>query len=266
MDPDPSAVISLSFCGSVLRLGATAFELIAQRENVGAFRLETPGGPSHFGFDLQVGRRDGGWSGFGPSSGAIGSFRLASTGIEVTEETNAIGLSLALRALFSLAVERLGGVLVHASCVSWDGHAALITGVSGTGKSTLARWGLRAGATLLSDEVVGVLPDGTVLGTPFRSDPDLLGTPTMSRLAVVATVKHAASEGFEVRPANELVELLCEQTFNRGGELTARQVLGCVHRAIEGSKTGDFACRDAPEAGHVLRELVLAQARTGFLG
>ena len=152
-------------------------------------------------------------------------------------------------------------MLVHASCVSWNGRAALITGVSGAGKSTLARWATRAGGTLLSDEVVGLLPDGRVAGTPFSSDADLHGTPTIAQLAVVATLKHGRSESFADRPPYRLVEALCGQAFNREGQITARQVLATVSRGLEGVRTGEFTCRNDAAAGEALRSLVLDSSR-----
>ncbi len=44
------------------------------------------------------------------------------------------------------------GLLLHASCVSFDGRAVLITGVSGCGKSGLALQLMALGASLVSDD------------------------------------------------------------------------------------------------------------------
>lgn len=257
MVPGVPGAVSLRFCGHAIRVAEPFWDLISQRENVAAFRGEPAVVEGESGLAL-VGGDAGkcGWIDFDPTSGATGAYRLTPSGLETRSDTNALGLSLALRGLFSLAIERRGGVLVHASCVAWDGRAALITGVSGAGKSTLARWSTRAGATLLSDEIVGVLPDGTVLGTPFRSDPDLLGTQTTARLALVATLRHAADESFEPLPPHRLVEALCEQTFHRAGAPTARQVLACLGPAVEGVQTGRFSCRSALSAGEALRALL----------
>ncbi len=259
MVPGQSEGVLLSFCGSEIRIDRSTFRSIAERENIEPFQVPPVESSAEGRFALRVvGPGEGGWMAFEPSSGASGAYRLTPMGIEVSERTNALGLSLALRGLFSLAVEREGGVLVHASCVSWDGRAVLITGVSGAGRSTLARWGMKAGGTLLSDEVVGVLPDGTVLGTPFRSDPDLLGTPTSAQLSAAVTLRHDGHESFEPLAVHRMVEALCEQTFRRGGSPTARQALICLGRAVERARTGVLACRNAAEAGVALRELVLA--------
>jgi hypothetical protein len=64
------------------------------------------------------------------------------------------------------------GVLLHAAGVVRDGEAFLFPGVSGTGKSTIAR--LSRGLAVLSDENVPVrLPENggppEVYGSPFRS-------------------------------------------------------------------------------------------------
>lgn len=41
---------------------------------------------------------------------------------------------------------------LHASCVAWDGRAVLITGASGTGKSTLALQLMAHGCNLIADD------------------------------------------------------------------------------------------------------------------
>lgn len=43
-------------------------------------------------------------------------------------------------------------IIVHASCVSWQGQAVLITGSSGTGKSALALQLMAMGAALVADD------------------------------------------------------------------------------------------------------------------
>jgi HPr kinase/phosphorylase len=54
-------------------------------------------------------------------------------------------------------------VILHASCVAWQGRGCLIIGASGSGKSSLALSLMACGATLVSDDRV----------TLTRSDTDL---------------------------------------------------------------------------------------------
>lgn len=48
---------------------------------------------------------------------------------------------------------------MHASCVAWDGRAALIIGASGSGKSSLALALMAFGAELVSDDRTQVMED-----------------------------------------------------------------------------------------------------------
>jgi len=54
------------------------------------------------------------------------------------------------------------GTIIHASCVAWQGRAALIRGASGRGKSSLALELMALGATLVADDrvVLEAGPDG----------------------------------------------------------------------------------------------------------
>lgn len=251
----------IQFSGSLIEIDPCLIDGLKASLSVGAFLTEERGRCAHL---LRFRRSQSVVTqSFPPEVGARGGYRWMAEGMEVASDTDPLGLSLALRGLFSQAIERQGGVLVHAAGVSWGGRAALITGVSGAGKSTLARWCVKAGATLLSDEVVGVLPDGTVLGTPFHSDPDLQGTPTESKLHLVTTLRHGAFEAFDKRPAHELIAALCEQAFHRDGQISAGQVLKCVARALDGVETMRFTCRNAASAGEALRAQVLEGATVG---
>lgn len=66
---------------------------------------------------------------------------------------------------------RLSSENVHASCVASDGHAVLISGPSGSGKSDLALRLLDRGFTLVSDDRTIVRKDGSRL---IASAPDTI--------------------------------------------------------------------------------------------
>lgn len=257
MGSTSGTLVVLSFGESLIGVSGEDAEQLQAAGALDAFRARGNATLKPDWMLLRAGSKGGAWTDFEPGSGAAGGYRPGLEGIEVHPDTNAMGLSLALRGLFSRAIERRGGVLVHAAGVTWNGRAALITGASGAGKSTLARWSVTAGATLLSDEVVGVLPDGSVYGTPFRSDSDLQGTPAVARLHLATTLRHGTADTFDAVPTHELIAVLCEQAFHRDREISAGQVLRCIARAVEGVETTRFTCRNSAAAGEALRARLL---------
>ncbi|HEY3130401.1 MAG TPA: hypothetical protein VGL91_13155 [Acidobacteriota bacterium] len=72
-----------------------------------------------------------------------------------------------LRALYSVRLLGVEGLLVHACSIEYEGAAHLFAGTSGAGKSTIARL---SGARILTDEISVVRRDGDqfyLYGTPF---------------------------------------------------------------------------------------------------
>ena len=92
-----------------------------------------------------------------------------------------------LRILHSLLLARQGGILVHAASAVRNGRAFLFAGVSGAGKTTIARLA-PPDATLLTDEISYVRQDGDgyrAFGTPFAGE---LAKPGENISAPVAAV------------------------------------------------------------------------------
>ncbi|MFT3841453.1 MAG: hypothetical protein QM723_30975 [Myxococcaceae bacterium] len=116
-----------------------------------------------------------------------------------------------LRIAWQVVTHRLGGVLMHGCAVSWDGQGVAAIGVSGAGKSTLATLsaGHPAHALLLTDEIVQLFPDGTVWGTPFRSNVENVGAPGPAKLKSLLLLEKGDHEALTpVAPADALGELL----------------------------------------------------------
>lgn len=259
---DGAAPLSLRFVNRPILVDGTALAATPYRERLEPF-IGPPSSPGEEERPLTLGRAassSGEWIQFEPMTGLRGGFRTSPSGLELHPDAGPRGAMLGLRVLFSWALSARGGVLLHASGVSVNGSGALVTGVSGAGKSTLARWAREAGALLLSDEVVGVLPDGSLLGTPFYSDIDLWGANLRVPLVVAMTLTHGSSESFEDLPANQLVEELCGQTFQRTPPMPASEALRCLAPSVTRSRTGRFTCRNAPSAGEALRRLIEASS------
>jgi len=253
--------VSLAFAHATIELGDGTFTEPVIRERLTVFRSSgrEPAGPLRMEL-RKASSAAGNWTPFTGPERPEGGFRLIGDAVELHPIVKERGALLALRLLFARAIEARRGILVHGSSFVVDGRAALVTGPSGAGKSTIARWALRAGASLLSDEVVGVLPEGRVLGTPFFSDRDLVGSEREARLAVTMTLVHGEREAFADRPAHDLVQAVCRQAFYRASGATARDALVCVAAALKEGRTGRFTCRNAPTAGTAIVDMLRSSA------
>ena len=127
-----------------------------------------------------------------------GSLDLARRVIDVTiAEASDLPLELTLysllRVALTLALIPNRGLLVHAAGVARDGRGYLFPGVSGAGKTTLAR--LTSDATLLSDELSMVTTcddHPAVHGTPFWGELARAGAPTSAPLAGIYFPRQAS--------------------------------------------------------------------------
>jgi hypothetical protein len=129
-----------------------------------------PPGPVAEAGDVQVSLEDGCW--------AIqrGDFHAtwdpATRRGTVRQSPNPYSMDTALRIIHTLLLAEEGGFLLHAASGIRNGRAFLFSGLSGAGKTTLAR--LAPGnATLLTDEISYLRPEGggyRAYGTPFAGE------------------------------------------------------------------------------------------------
>lgn len=68
------------------------------------------------------------------------------------------------RVQYYLAKDQSEYLIVHAGAATYNGTTYVYPAASGSGKTTLSAWFLGRGATLLSDELVAVSPEGMVNG------------------------------------------------------------------------------------------------------
>jgi len=118
-----------------------------------------------------------------------------------------------LQLLVYWELAKVGGAGFHASGVALDDRGCLFVGVSGAGKTTITHLCLEAGASVLSDDRVGLnRRDGRFLifGTPWHGTPDL-ARPACAALSAVFFLEHA--------PRNEAIPLSGAQAC---AELVAR--------------------------------------------
>jgi hypothetical protein len=127
-------------------------------------------------------------------------------------------------------------------------------GPSGAGKSTFARLTRQAGGDVLSDEVLALLPDGRVFGTPFRSDPDMGGQAREALLGGLFALVHAPAEALAPLAPASVVPLLLAQSFRAPADgLTQAELLQRVAGLASHFPAYRFSFRNHPEAGEYVR-------------
>ncbi len=108
--------------------------------------------------------------------------------------------------------------VVHASCVDLDGQGVLITGASGTGKSTLALDLIGQGAVLVADDKVSLeIDNGRLIATRPATLPaaievrglGLLTPPTCARTPLALVVDLDRSETERLPPIRDITKLGC---------------------------------------------------------
>jgi hypothetical protein len=162
----------------------------------------------------------------------------------------------AVRVALSVALPRRGGLILHASAVAPRGAAHVFTGVSGAGKSTIARLldGL-PGCQRLADELLVVVrePEGWHVHVPPVLG--IAGLPLGARvpLASVELLAQAPAHARTPRPAALAIrELLRHVVVYASEPHTAGAVLALVERLVREVPCHRLAFAPDPSVGAVL--------------
>jgi hypothetical protein len=185
--------------------------------------------------DVRVEREAGQWS-MGRGDFQADWNPLAARGI-IRQSANPYSINSVLRIVHTLLLAEQGGFLVHASSVVRNGRAFLFAGVSGAGKTTMARLA-PPGVTLLTDEIsyVSRQKDGYYAhGTPFAGDLGRLGENMRAPLAALYLLNKGTENRIEPVAAAEASRALLENIlcFARDSEV--------VRSVFEAAC--DFVCR-----------------------
>ena len=181
---------------------------------------------------------------------SLGEYVVRDNAVLVNLPEEPFAAEAALKALFALAVHRLGGLLLHASAVRWGKHAVAATGPSGAGKSTFARLCVMAGASILSDETMAFLPDGTCFGGPFRSDDDFIPTPELATCLRLFSLVKGETEAVAPLEAKTGVQRILDQAYRPAkGEVPAAQLLGRAAALTSRPGVSRLTFRKHPDAG-----------------
>ena len=153
------------------------------------------------------------------------AFDLGSRGGHLACVPNPYSVDTLLRVVHSLLLASADGLLLHASGGIRNGRSFLFTGVSGAGKTTMARLA-PPDVRLLTDEISYVRrADGCfrAYGTPFTGELGIQGESICAPLAAIYLIEHAAENGLVPVPEAQAARHLMRHTlfFARDARLAA---------------------------------------------
>lgn len=161
-----------------------------------------------------------------------------------------------LRIAWQLSTFRQGGVLMHGCGFAWGDRGFAAIGHSTAGKSTLARLCCAppGNATLLTDEIVQLFPDGRLFGTPFRSDTDTPGARGGVQLHALLLLDKGPHEALAaLPPASAAPELLGQLYRGISEEVSQAQAVRRVMQLVDRVGVQRLTFRKDPAVGPFLR-------------
>lgn len=162
-------------------------------------------------------------------------------------------------------LHRVGGLLLHAAAVARNGSAVAAVGVSGAGKTTLARLLRQVSPDLdgLSDDRVIVaptrdepIPGWRIWGTPWAGE-GRIASPASARLAALVVLRHADQD--TLRPIDRstaLARMLPTVSIPWYAPHLAEKALGDLERLLEAVEVWELGFRPRPESVAPLLELL----------
>jgi hypothetical protein len=159
--------------------------------------LAAPPGPLPVDTNLQVRCEEGRWL---LSRGEFrAAFDLRSRHGQLACIPNPYSVDTLLRVVHSLLLAPAGGLLLHASGGIRGGRGFLFSGVSGAGKTTMARLA-PPDVQVLTDEISYLRDAGggfRVFGTPFSGELGIQGENVSAPLAAIYLIEHGAANRLE---------------------------------------------------------------------
>lgn len=115
-----------------------------------------------------------------------------------------------LRVVFALLVHQAGGILMHTAGIVRDGHAHLLFGHSGSGKTTACRVSAEH-YTILNDDLVLLMPqnnDWLAYGTPFWNPTQIKPSNLSAPVAGMYLLRQAPQVSIRELPAGQATAAL----------------------------------------------------------
>ena len=175
------------------------------------------------------------------------------------------GLNDALMLIFAFAGSFRQAMLIHASCIMYDGKGYPFTAQSGTGKSTHTSLWLKhiEGAELLNDDnpVIRILDDGLpyIYGSPWSGKTPCYRS-RRARLGAVTRIDRAPQNSIErLKPIQAFASLLPACSSMKWDPVIYRNLCDAVTRVIETTPVYTLHCLPDEEAARLCHDTITNQ-------
>ena len=153
------------------------------------------------------------------------------------------------------ALVHFGGMMLHSSCVVYEGKAYLFSAPSGTGKSTHTQLWLKQfpGAYILNDDkpAIRIRHDGIyAYGTPFSGKTDL-NVNTGVQIGGICVLERGETNHIERVSTDDALFAVLNQTVRPSKEEEMDKLLRTVEKVIENVPVYRLKCNMDPEAAEV---------------
>lgn len=156
---------------------------------------------------------------------------------------------------YYISLIHFGGMMLHSSCVVYDGKAYLFSAPSGTGKSTHTQLWLKQfpGAYILNDDkpAIRIRPDGIyAYGTPFSGKTDLnvnIGVP----IGGICVLERGETNHIDKVSTDEALFAVLNQTVRPYKEEEMDKLLTIVEKVIQNVPVYRLSCNMELEAAEV---------------
>jgi hypothetical protein len=149
----------------------------------------------------------------------------------IRQSPNPYSIDGVLRIVHTLVLAKQGGLLLHSASAVRNGKAFLFAGVSGAGKTTIARLA-PADATLLTDEISYVRRQGdgyVAFGTPFTGELAKLGENASAPVAALYLLAQGSENRIDpIAPGEAARRLLANVLFFAEDE----ELVHCVFHSV----------------------------------
>ena len=160
-----------------------------------------------------------------------------------------------LGAEYYSALVHFNGLMLHSSCVVYDGKAYLFSAPSGTGKSTHTQLWLKKfpGAYILNDDkpAIRITENGIyAYGTPFSGKTDL-NVNTGVPIGGICVIERSETNRIKRMPTDEALFNIMNQTVRPYKEEEMEKLLKTLDKVVSNIAMYKLYCNMEPEAAEV---------------